>query len=486
MTRFENQFRTVRAALLLLVLALTLSACSLASEPVPAGPIESGPAAGETIATEAPAATEEAVDELLEEDTAAAEEAEEPADEPAEEAAAEEPAAAEEAVTGETTEEAEAAEAAEELPDPNSGVVTGQVIMMTEGESLPDDLEVTLRGIALDADGNVVDFLEQSQPLDENDSFRFTDLALDVPQAAYVVTINYDGVSFENGVLIDEAVAEMDLPITAYAVTTDPSVVMVNAQHLILTEHPEALSVTQVSVFSNTSDRVFVTEEPIAGGSRGSVAVSLPEGAYGVQFQEGAVGGRFIQEGDTYYDLEYLLPGMQGQAIVMTYLLPYTGDATYEFPILYDTGQITVLSQQADEVEAEGLVAAGEQTVDGQPYTTYSGQNFTMGDTLVLDIKTAGAAGGSNTLVIVLAAAAGVLLIAGGGYWYFLRRDIVDDDEDTDDSFAMEMSAREEQLLDEIAELDADFDAGNVDRFEYETRRAQLKAELAAAMQADE
>ena len=458
--------RTLKTTALLALLALALAACSLASEPVPAGPIETGPMPGQATAPgvsldvpdlggeeDAPVGDEPPAEELPAEEEPAAEEPEEP------EGAGDEPAGEEPAGEAPPTE-------------PGVGVVEGQVQMGTPGESLPAGLEVSLRGVAVSEENEVYEFLARSAPVDPGGAYRFDDVPLDVERAAYVVEVVYDGVSFENGALIDPENPVMELPLEVYASTTDESVVSVDAMHIIFEEHPGALLVTQLYVFSNASDRIYVTDEPVLGGRRGSVAISVPEGAYGLQFDEGQVGGRYVAASETtYYDTQRLQPGAQSLAVIVNYFLPYEGSGEYEFPVRYDTRQATILAQEGHRVRAGLLNEAGSQTIDGIPYAMYSGQNFAAGDTLTVEVRAGGAA--TSALPVVLAVAAGVLLAAGVGYWLLQRN--------AAPLLAVEgLSARQEGIIAEIAALDEAHEAGRVNRFEYEARRAALKAELAA------
>lgn len=394
----------------------------------------------------------------------------------AEEPAPEEPESAGEEPAGEETAGEEPAEQqpAEEAPAPapGVGVVEGRVQMGTPGETLPEELEVNLRGVAVSEENEVYEFLARSAPVGADGAYRFEDVPLDVERSAYVVEVIYDGVSFENGALINSETPVMDLPLEVFASTTDESVVSVDAMHIIFEEHPDALLVTQLYVFSNASDRIYVTDEPVLGGRRGSVAISVPEGAYGLQFDEGQVGGRYVAASETtYYDTQQLQPGAQSLAVIVNYFLPYAGSGEYEFPVRYDTRQATILAQKGHRVRAGQLDEAGSQTIDGIPYTMYSGQNLTAGDTLAVEVQAGGA--GANMLPVALAVVAGVLLTAGVGYWLLQRQSAP--------LPAVEgLSARQESLIAEIAALDEAHEAGRVNRFDYEARRAALKAELAA------
>ncbi len=352
--------------------------------------------------------------------------------------------------------------------DASAGVVQGQVSAATPGVSLPDGLEVQLRGIAVGPDNQVFEFLARTAAAGPDGSFRFEDVPFDMPRSAYMVEATYDGVTFTNGRVVDPASPALDLPLALYASTTDPAVVRVDSMHLILRAHPDALLVTQLYVFSNSSDRIVVTEQPVSGGRRGSVAVSLPSDAYGLSFEEGQVGGRFIPAGDRIYDTDNLLPGERTQAIIFNYFLPVDGAREVSIPILYQTRQVTVLAQDGQRIRSDQLSEAGIEVIDQTAYTKYLGTDLAPGGTLTFRLQAAGAA--SSALPVILIALAGVLLVGGGAYWLAQRRGLLPE------PVAAGLSPRDEALIREIAALDEAYEAGRVNRFEYEARRADLKA----------
>lgn len=378
-------------------------------------------------------------------------------------------------VAAEETPAPEAAEQPEAETAPEAGVVQGSIVAGTPGGSVPAGLEVRLRGLTVNDQNQVTEFLAQTATAGADGSFRFEGLPFDVQRAAYVVETTYNGVVFSNGQVIDAANPAMTLPLTVYETTTDASVITVDAMHLVLREHPDALLVMQLYVFSNASDRLFVTEQPVSGGRRGSVAIAIPPDAYDVQFEDGQLGGRFVALGDRIYDTDQMLPGSQSHSIIVTYFLPFDGPRDVELPLLYNTAQVTVLAQEGQRIRAEQLTDAGAEVIDNTAYSKLIGSGLAAGETLSLRISRGAAAG--NVLPIVLASAAGVLLAGGVVYWVIQRRRLLPA------PALAGIPAQQEGLLREIAQLDEAFAAGRINRFEYEARRADLKASLAEQME---
>lgn len=389
-----------------------------------------------------------------------------------EEAAGEAPATEDPAV-----DEADAtaeAPAEGEAQTPGMGVVEGQVTVGSPGFDLPEGLEINLTGVELDANNQVSEFLARTAPVGPDGTYRFEDLPFDREQAAYVVEVIYDGTTFSNGQVIDSATSSLSLPVTLYASTTDDSVITLDAMHLVLNEHPDTLLVTAVYVFSNNSDRMYVTEEPVSGGKRGSVAIELPAEAYGVTFENGQLGGRFVQDGNLIYDTQQVLPGTQSHSIVMTYFLPFDGPVDVSMPVQYDTGQVTLLAQDGQTVRSDVLAEAGSEVIGDTAYSEYIAQDLQAGT--LLEFRVQHPVVSSGSIPLLLGGLAAVLLAAGIVFWLLQRRDEVL--EPAGASFGADAEA----LLHEIAELDDAYEAGRINRLDYEARRAELKAELAAEL----
>lgn len=384
---------------------------------------------------------------------------------PVEEVPAEEEAAVEE--------EAPAEEAAVE--GAAAGTVTGRVTNATGGAGVPAEIEVQLHGLQLGPSGDIVEFMAATAVTDEEGSFRFEDLPFDLENSAYVVNVIYDGVEFANGAAIDPQDPALDLPVTIFEATTDPDVIAVDAMHVIVREHPDALLVMQFYVFSNASDRVFVTEQPVSGGRRGSVAVQLPPDARNVLFEEGQLGGRFIEMGDRIVDTDVMLPGSQSQAIFVTYFLDFDGSQEITLPLIYQTRSVNVLVEEGAQVRSEQLSPAGSQVFDGQAYDQYVGQDFAAGDSVTFRLRSGGP--GRRSIALGIGVALAVLVTGGAVYWLVRGRGA------GEYLPVAGLSSAGEALVRQMAELDETFQAGRINRFEYEAERAELKAKLAESLE---
>ena len=211
------------------------------------------------------------------------------------------------------------------------------------------------------------------------------------------------------------------------------------------------------------------------GGRKGSVAFAVPPAAYNLQFDNGSLGGRYIPLGDRIYDTEQIYPGDRSHSIIVSYLLPWDGRSDYSIPILYNTISTTLLIQEGPRVNTDLLSEAGVEVIANEAYQKYVGQNLTPDETLTFEVSPAGGVG--KALPLIGLAVAGGVLVGGGVFWMVNRR------QQAPIRAVEGLSGGEESLVREMADLDAAYQAGRINRFEWEVRRAELKAALAESLE---
>jgi mono/diheme cytochrome c family protein len=371
-------------------------------------------------------------------------------------------------------------EAAQPAPG-DTLTVSGQVVL-PNGQIVPPGTSVTLTGVAMDpATSEIMTFLEKTVETSSDGTYTFEGVPLD-QAGAYIVSAKYNGVEFNNGAMIPADQTMLDLPITVYEATSDESVLTVDSANFLIREHPDALLVVGVISFSNSSESVFLSEQEVRAGQRGSVAIALPPGAQNVQFNDGALGGRFVEVNGTIYDTEPVLPGSQSHQIVMQYVLPITGaQREFTLPLPYGAQRVTVFTPTDSAVRSEQLTAAGTENFEegGEIYNQYLGESIAPGGTLTLRIGPANILASLSGSVLPLLAGLAALLIVGGAVVWWMRRGSVVIPDTLD---AMPSGAA--SLIRQIADLDNAYDEGAINRLDYEARRSALKAQVAEELQA--
>ncbi len=371
-----------------------------------------------------------------------------------------------------------------ELPAGEPGVIAGRVVNRSGG-TLPRGLAVSLHGTAPDEEGMPVDFLVRTVELAPDGSFRFEGLSPAPTGAIYTASVFFDGVIYRAAAGPGADGSLPELIVDVYATTADPAAISLGLLGLALHPRPGGLMVDQVLVFNNPGDRVYAGAEPVRGGERGGPFIALLPGAAAPHFMEGQIGGRFVESEGHFIDMRPVLPGLRSHHVKVAYFLPVAPGASeldLTFRLDYAVEAAVVLVGEGLRLHGVPFEEAGAVQIDGVTYRRYLAHDLPPGSLPLNVIPVADRAGGiSAQVVLLVVAAAGLLLAIFGVVSGLLRRPSMP-------LPALEpaaLKARQRALLRQIAELDDLRDAGKIDPYVHEARRAALKAELAESLESD-
>ncbi len=376
-----------------------------------------------------------------------------------------------------TSEAAEIPEVAESVS--GFGRIDGQVISVSGGE-IPADLSVTLHGF----DQMQQTFSAQAQ-VEPDGIFAFDEVAM--PEGrAFLASMDYEGVAYSSDIaVVDPEITNLVLIIPYYETTTDTSLLSVDRLHLLFEYvEPETLRVVEMYIISNPGDRTIMAEED----GQPVITFKLPDGATNLQFQDGAVGERYVELPNGFGDLAVVRPGAGQHQVIYSYDLPYKNKLDFDHPIDMPVNALVILlPEDGIKIKGEQLSDMGTRDVQGFPYRMYSSDLIQAGSNLELDItgqpKTGGTASelGSSTSLVIGLFAFGIALILAGG-WLYSRTRNGKTEEDQLEAAEGSTTAESEQdvdmLLDAILALDDQYKAGELPEEAYIKCRAELKARI--------
>ncbi len=434
-----------RHLIALLLPTLALAACTLANDPQPAGPVYAGIQADE-VTLRAPEGDSEfhvsAEAYLLAQATTGGE-----------------------PVIGTPAEVEQGAEGP-------TGIVEGRV-ESGGGGPLPGELLVTLHGIdPAEPDPLGAEFFVLSVPVDRAGGYRFEGVPFETQGAVYRVSTTIDGVTFSAEAQAGPGTARIALPLTLHEITSDPAVVGVDTLGLRIDGRAGVIEVLAVYSLANTGGAVYATAQPIRGGARGGVTLTVPDGAYNITLGDGRADRPFQQQGNEVITYDPLFPGPLPYPVVLRYLLPPSDSPALPAMPAYHAEQAVLLLDPA--YQAAGFESEQVSTFDGVPYREYTADEVEAGG-LALALSPAVSEDDDRaTFAIALGLAAGLLLTAYGVVIALTGAppptlDHLDRD-----------GAR---LLRAIAALDARHRAGEIDRITWQAERAALKADLAERLE---
>ncbi|MDX1613064.1 MAG: c-type cytochrome [Candidatus Promineifilaceae bacterium] len=356
--------------------------------------------------------------------------------------------------------------------------VSGLVINGTTGEAVGEGARVTLRAFTSELDIT----LTLTDTLDAAGTYQFA--LSDVPQDwFYRVGVDYAGVEFGSDFgQLSAAETELELPVTVFDQTDDPTQVVIEQLHMVLSFGEDGLQVGELYVVSNNADAIFVgaTGDPALGTFR----IALPEEAQGVSFQRGFgsvdsfIPATEMERTDSgWADTLPIRPGEGTLTLLAQYLLPYEDEGTFSHPLNYDARGVNLVFPDVGVALdlSEGWQLMGERNMgEAGTFNTYARIDVPAGETITLDMEgrprlperqaSVVAPGDSNELLI----GGGLALVAILAAAVVLRQW----------RSAPDLEAEREELLEAIALLDEEYQAGEIDEVVYQEEREELKAEL--------
>ena len=358
-----------------------------------------------------------------------------------------------------------------------TGTVTGKVTSVS-GAKLPDDLEITLHGF-----DNMQAAITQTTTIQPDGSFAF----MGVPMPAgrvFMATVDYQNASYGSDIgTVQEGGTSLDLPITVYETTTDTSILKADRLHLFF-EFVDAKTVRVIELYiiSNPTDKTLVAEP-----GKPTARFSLPKGATNLEFQDGALGGRYIQTPDGFGDTVSVSPGSGSYEVLFAYEMPYDRKLDLEQVMSMPVDAVVILVPEGSiKIKSDVLQDSGSRDVQGTAYHTYSGSRLAAGETLQLTLTgrpssgSPGLAATSQTNLLIGLSVFGVALIVAG-VWLYRRTRTSGSSQGGDEAvFPPEGAASEsaESLMDAIIALDDLYRSGELPEEAYQQRRAELKAKL--------
>ena len=384
-------------------------------------------------------------------------------------------------------------------PPERTGTVIEKIANGTAGSSIPGSLAMMLH--AWEETGETVMLDGQS---DDTGAFRFDDVPMQ-DGWAFSAMLTYNDVTFfsEPGV-VEPGTNELALPLTVYEPSQDASAVRVAQMHVFLDFGPGEVSVGEIYILSNPSDRALVGGLTLPDGRPATLQFALPAGANKVGFEGDDSGQRFIITPDGFADTGAVLPGEGTAQVVVTYVLPYRSGMTIEHPVGQSVDAVNVLTR-ADAGVAVGGQGIGAPTPrqmgSGETFNIYAAGPLQPGDALTIYLtgeptyRTPGGATGQmvtpQTNELAAFAERWAIPIGGGllgasligiGVWWWRRPAALGREAQT----VSDAEAQWPDALRAIAALDEAHERGEVADDDYRARRAELRVKAKAILQANE
>jgi mono/diheme cytochrome c family protein len=368
--------------------------------------------------------------------------------------------------------------------------LAGRVTNGTAGFSVPDALPVT--AFVFSETGEPQQF---ETTVTADGAYVFEDVPFSEAYT-YVVTTAYRERVFGTPFVGGAALSDTPLDIAIYELTEDAAVLSINALVTQVNATTSGLEIAQVLQITNSGDRAYTTSQTTPDGRPVGIVVPLPPGAFVPGFTE-ANRYAFIPETFTVVDTAPVLPG-DGHLIQLIYLINYAGSAIIEQVLSYPLDGTARLLVRPPEIRVSGgeqFPPIAQENIGQNVYAAY-GRELTLaaGETIRYELSGRGGAstiaGGdqgiiasdSLPVIVIGVIVAEVLLVGALIYWYTQRRRRF---AQARDAAAPAQSAEIDALVNQMAMLDADYEAGKMAADAWERQRTAIKAQLARLMGGD-
>jgi mono/diheme cytochrome c family protein len=272
----------------------------------------------------------------------------------------------------------------------------------------------------------------------------------------------------------------MDLSKTE--LTSDISGLVADRLHVILEfTQPGVVQVAEVVIITNTQNKMVTP----AKTGQAVLNYDLPQGAVNLQFQDGALGDRFIQTDKGFGDTQSIPPG-SGYQLVFAYDLLYSGQTAISLTVPVPVLQVVVmLPNDGISLSSKQLQFAGSRDVQGASLQLFVGSNLAAGSPLQVNLAgtpKATPAGITANLNLLVGLAVFLLALAGSVFWYYRRqlrsaalvRTLSKTRWAGQRVDTLPVEETQETLLDAVVALDDLFREGKLAKDPYQARRNEL------------
>jgi len=314
---------------------------------------------------------------------------------------------------------------------------------------------------------------QQSAISDSQGNFEVEGVELPADRSV-AASVDYRGVTYSSELKQGPSGSgSISLPVSVYDTTTDTSFLSMDRQHIFVESVPgqAILRVGVLAIFSNPEQKTVVASK--TGG--GILVFDLPAGARDLQFEDGALGGRYISTASGFADTQAVIPGSGSHQVLYSFDLPAGRQVTLNIPVRYPLAGEVIVVPQTLRVQSDQVVDSGSRQIQGGTYELYAGGALSPGQTLnltVLDESQSLIRFGSGAPASILIGAGVLGLVLFGAALYGWRR------QRSPGGPPPEGGPDRETLLRTIAALDDAHEAGELEEEAYRIRRTELKARL--------
>jgi hypothetical protein len=370
-------------------------------------------------------------------------------------------------------------------PTQSSPAINGKVVDSTAGGGQVNGLEVTLTTYVNSSSTGV-----QKTTTDDQGNFSFTGLSTDAT-TEYVASVSYKNVQYTSDqVQLAAATPTQSIQLNVYETTNSDQSIQVTTGHMVVVPSSQGLlSVLEAWGINNNADRSYIGPSQ---GNPNTLHFTLPPGATNFAGDDG------FSVDSTGKTAIYALPLIPGpNTVSYTYTVPFqiNQQVSISHPADYAIPSFgIILPQTGITASSKTLAQSAPQNLQGTMYLYFTASNVQVGQNLDVsltasqDAITAAVAGQTGTAttssrlpwILILGGILALAVIILAMLLIAPRRRKAREVSKISESALPDVGTEADRLLEQIVQLDKEFEAGKIAEAEYREHRAGMKAKLAS------
>ena len=297
------------------------------------------------------------------------------------------------------------------------GTIRGSVKNLTAGGSSVASLDVNL--ISVSGENEVS---QQTGKVDEQGNFAFTGLETS-PDFTYLVHVQHQGADYgSEPVQFPADKTELTVEVDVFDATSAADAITSPARHYLLEPDPEGVSVTEIVILTNSTDKTYVGSKEVQRGLKETVRFAVPEGAEDLQYGDDQSVPRVVPVEGGFVDTWPIYPG-NTQRILSYHIPAKGGTASFSTRVTLAADQVSVLMPDiGPELSVSNLPDRSSATIQEQKFLLLGGQNLAADTELQFRVSRLSPSPVAAIGIAPLAGGVGAVLVAVVAVVLLVRR----------------------------------------------------------------
>jgi mono/diheme cytochrome c family protein len=351
------------------------------------------------------------------------------------------------------------------------GTINGHVRLGTDDSRLPDDLIVKLHTYDNQLNEQVTEY-----PVDSVGAYQFNEVVVR-SDLAYFVSVTLEGWRFVSDIVVSNPKQPNQvIDVTLYESTDDSSFIEMTsrATHVNLT--PQGLYVVETISLRNTADKMLIRNLINETVDAASVAIPIPPQAQLQLSASDASRFRVNQDRTLLLDTYPAIPDVP-HIVQFAYIVPFTDRITFTQPVNYKvTGVVQLYIEDPLLVlQSKQVGIIGNRQENGFDYVVHQViETPNLADSITYQIMTSASSTSQSQDVRSRNLLAMGLVLLGVSFTLIGSIALLSNTRSSSD-----LLASTQDIMQQIVELDKQFEAGKLESSTYQTQRDALKAKIA-------